>query len=495
MSMLRLENVYKVFPGHGKKAKDVIAVSDFSLDIKDKEFIVFIGPSGCGKSTTLRMIAGLEENTKGNIYIDDELMNGVEPKYRNIAMVFQNYALYPHMTARENMSFGLKNMKVPTPLLDKEGKQVSGIDHKLIKAIKSEIGRLNKKIEKLESMKSEIEQNNKTLEKSTDEKEKENLKNRNERLLNLYDENNLNTFKAKLEKANTDLKHYETTEVPLFKYAHLDKEVIDSRVEEAAKILDIENLLDRKPKAMSGGQRQRVALGRAIVRTPKIFLLDEPLSNLDAKLRAQMRVEIINLYEKLNTPFIYVTHDQVEAMSMGTRIVVLREGVIQQIDSPTNLYDYPSNRFVAGFLGTPQMNFLEVIIKRVSNNLEITIDNNHKISAPLKGLRPLQEEYLDGKEHQAILGIRSEDIAIKDKGDFEMKVGVTEVLGSETLLHMESLSENPFKLVIKSADRIKVSHNQVLSVDINKTKIHLFSNDGKESSIFKKEGQNIHEKC
>ncbi len=487
MSMLRLEKVYKVFPGHGKKAKDVIAVSDFSLDIKEKEFIVFIGPSGCGKSTTLRMIAGLEENTKGNIYIDDELMNGVEPKYRNIAMVFQNYALYPHMTARENMSFGLKNMKVPTPLLDKEGKQVVGIDHKLIKAIKNEIARLHKKIAKHEQMKEEIASSKELLASSLDPKEKEKLENKIEKLNNIFDENNLVTYNSKLEKANNDLKHYETTEVPLFSYRHLDKEVVDARVLEAAKILDIEELLDRKPKAMSGGQRQRVALGRAIVRTPKIFLLDEPLSNLDAKLRAQMRVEIINLYEKLDTPFIYVTHDQVEAMSMGTRIVVLRDGVIQQVDSPTNLYDYPANRFVAGFLGTPQMNFLEVIIKKANNNLEIVIDDNHKVVAPLKGLRPLQDEYLDGKEHPAILGIRSEDISIKDKGDFDMKVRLTEVLGSETLLHMESLNENPFKLVIKSADRIQVNHNQVLSVDINKTKIHLFSNDRKESSIFKKE--------
>jgi len=487
MSMLRLENVYKVFPGHGKKAKDVIAVSDFSLDIKEKEFIVFIGPSGCGKSTTLRMIAGLEENTKGNIYIDDELMNGVEPKYRNIAMVFQNYALYPHMTARENMSFGLKNMKVPTPKLDKDGNQVNGIDHKLIKAIKNEIGNLNNKISKLENMAAEIAKLSNSLNEATDEKEKEKINAKIEKLNNLYDENNLKTFKDKLEKANRDLVHYENDEVPLFSYRHLPKDVVEQRVNEAAKILDIEKLLDRKPKAMSGGQRQRVALGRAIVRTPKIFLLDEPLSNLDAKLRAAMRVEIINLYEKLDTPFIYVTHDQVEAMSMGTRIVVLRDGVIQQVDTPTNLYDYPANRFVAGFLGTPQMNFLEVIIKKEKNDLKIEIDEKHVLHVPLKSLRPIQDKYLDGSEHSAILGIRSEDIAISKKGDFDMKVTLTEVLGSETLLHMDSIESNPFKLVIKSADRIQVSHNQVLSVDINKSKIHLFSNNGKESSIFKKE--------
>ena len=487
MSMLRLEHVYKVFPGHGKKNKDVIAVSDFSLDVKEKEFIVFIGPSGCGKSTTLRMIAGLEENTKGNIYIDDELMNGVEPKYRNIAMVFQNYALYPHMTARENMSFGLKNMKVPTPVLDKAGNQVKGIDKKLISAIKVEIKNLEKKIASLKNMADEITASEELLQKTTDEKEIKKIELKLEKLHNLYDINTLKTLELKLSKANKDLDYYTNNEVPLFAYRHLPKEEVEKRVLDAAKILDIENLLDRKPKAMSGGQRQRVALGRAIVRTPKLFLLDEPLSNLDAKLRAQMRVEIINLYEKLDTPFIYVTHDQVEAMSMGTRIVVLREGVIQQIDTPTNLYDYPANRFVAGFLGTPQMNFLEVVIKKEEQNLIINIDDKHGFKAPLKSLRPLQDEYLDGQEHKAILGIRSEDISIKDKGDFEMKVILSEVLGSETLLHMVSQNENPFKLVIKSADRVSVSHGQTLSVDINKNKIHLFSDDGKESSIFKKE--------
>lgn len=200
-----------------------------------------------------------------------------------------------------------------------------------------------------------------------------------------------------------------------------------------------------------------------------------------------MRVEIINLYEKLDTPFIYVTHDQVEAMSMGTRIVVLREGVIQQVDTPTNLYDYPANRFVAGFLGTPQMNFLEVLIKKEKSHLRIQIDEEHVINAPLKDIRPLEDEYLDGEDHKAILGIRSEDLSIEENGNFMMKVVLSEVLGSETLIHTASLNENPFKLVIKSADRVNVAHNQTLSVGININKIHLFSDDGKEVSIFKKE--------
>ena len=244
MASLSLQHIYKIYQG------DVTAVKDFNLEIEDKEFIVFVGPSGCGKSTTLRMIAGLEDISKGELYIGDKLVNDVEPKERDIAMVFQNYALYPHMTVFDNMAFALKLRKVP---------------------------------------KAEIEQ----------------------------------------------------------------------KVTEAAKILDIEHLLKRKPKALSGGQRQRVALGRAIVRHPKVFLMDEPLSNLDAKLRVQMRTEIIKLYRKLQTTFIYVTHDQVEAMTMGTRIVVMKDGIIQQVDSPQNIYNYPANLFVAGFIGSPQMNFLE----------------------------------------------------------------------------------------------------------------------------------------
>ena len=244
MASLSLRHIYKIYPGNVK------AVSDFNLEIDDKEFIVFVGPSGCGKSTTLRMIAGLEEISAGELYIDGNLVNDVEPKDRDIAMVFQNYALYPHMTVYENMAFGLRLRKMAS------------------------------------------------------------------------------------------------------------KE-IDDRVKEAAAILGITPLLSRKPKALSGGQRQRVALGRAIVREPKVFLLDEPLSNLDAKLRVQMRTEITKLHNKLATTFIYVTHDQTEAMTMGTRIVVMKDGIVQQVDTPQFLYDSPENKFVASFLGSPQMNFFE----------------------------------------------------------------------------------------------------------------------------------------
>ena len=249
MAKVKLENVYKVYEG------GVRAVNDFNLDIPDKEFVVFVGPSGCGKSTTLRMIAGLEDITQGKLYIDDEVVNDVESKNRDIAMVFQNYALYPHMTVFQNMAFGLK-------------------------------------------------------------------------------------------------------------LRHTPKEEIEKRVKNAAEILEISELLTRKPKALSGGQRQRVALGRAIVREPKVFLLDEPLSNLDAKLRVQMRSEITKLHEKLKTTFIYVTHDQTEAMTMGTRIVVMKDGFIQQVDSPVALYNDPANLFVATFLGSPQMNILNAKLSK-----------------------------------------------------------------------------------------------------------------------------------
>ena len=249
MADVKLKNIVKKYPN------GFVAVKNFNLEIEDKEFIIFVGPSGCGKSTTLRMIAGLEDISNGELYIDDKLCNTVSPKDRDIAMVFQNYALYPHMTVYDNMAFALKLRKVP-------------------------------------------------------------------------------------------------------------KDEIDKKVREAAKILDLEHLLDRKPKALSGGQRQRVAMGRAIVRSPKVFLMDEPLSNLDAKLRVQMRSEISKLHHKLQTTFIYVTHDQTEAMTLGTRIVVLKDGVIQQVDTPQNLYNAPDNLFVAGFIGSPQMNFIDATISK-----------------------------------------------------------------------------------------------------------------------------------
>src|SRR5574344_368341 len=275
MSRVTLKHIYKVYEG------GVRAVNDFDLEIKDKEFIVFVGPSGCGKSTTLRMIAGLENITAGQLYIDDACVNDVESKDRDIAMVFQNYALYPHMTVYQNMAFGLK--------LRKE-----------------------------------------------------------------------------------------------------DPKAIDERVKKAADILEISDLLSRKPKALSGGQRQRVALGRAIVREPKVFLLDEPLSNLDAKLRVQMRTEITKLHKRLATTFIYVTHDQTEAMTMGDRIVVMKLGFIQQVDTPVNLYENPANLFVATFLGSPQMNIIPCILKEKDGVLQAKLNNIDTLSVSFPSLKAKQ---------------------------------------------------------------------------------------------------------
>ena len=327
MSSLNLKNIYKVYPS------GVTAVTDFNLDIEDKEFIVFVGPSGCGKSTTLRMIAGLEEISAGELYIDGVLVNNRAPKDRDIAMVFQNYALYPHMTVYDNMAFGLKLRKMPKPQ-------------------------------------------------------------------------------------------------------------IDQRVKEAARILGLEMYLSRKPKALSGGQRQRVALGRAIVREPKVFLLDEPLSNLDAKLRSQMRTEITKLHNRLATTFIYVTHDQVEAMTMGTRIVVMKDGFMQQVDSPMNLYDYPVNQFVAGFIGSPQMNFFTG--KLVGTKSKVYVEfGTDKVLIPADKVALIVnlDKYLN-TDKEVVFGIRPEDIHdddlwVKDssKQVIEVAVDVIEALGAEKLLY------------------------------------------------------------
>ncbi len=373
MASLSLRHVYKKYPG------GVVAVSDFNLEIKDKEFIILVGPSGCGKSTTLRMVAGLEEISDGEILIGDRVVNDVAPKDRDIAMVFQNYALYPHMTVFDNMAFGLKLRKTP-------------------------------------------------------------------------------------------------------------KDEIKRRVEEAARILDISHLLERKPKALSGGQRQRVALGRAIVREPKVFLLDEPLSNLDAKLRAQMRTEISKLHLKLGTTFIYVTHDQTEAMTMGTRIVVMKDGLIQQVDTPQNLYLYPGNLFVAGFIGSPQMNFIDSKLLKEGDDFFVEFGTEdtktragvkYKIKLPAsKNKDNVLEEYV-GKE--LIMGIRPEDVHNEEEliaqfpdGIVEANVEVTELMGAETYLYMNCEEQSINARVsptntARPGDRIQIT--------LEPEKIHLFDKE------------------
>ena len=362
MAGLKLNHIYKVYENGTK------AVSDFNMEIKDKEFIVFVGPSGCGKSTTLRMIAGLEDITAGDLFIDDKLVNDLEPKDRKVTMVFQNYALYPHMTVYENMSYGLKIAKV-------------------------------------------------------------------------------------------------------------NKAEIDRRVHEAAKILDIEEYLQKKPKEMSGGQRQRVALGRAIVRNPKVFLLDEPLSNLDAKLRATMRTEISKLHNRLQTTFIYVTHDQTEAMTMGTRIVVMKKGLIQQIDTPKNLYTYPINKFVAGFIGTPQMNFFEGNIKLIDGEFKLSFSNNTLI-IPSTTVEKMDAKYFDGRK--ITIGIRSEDLYYDDKLvennpqlSIKVKAQVIEELGAETLVNANVIGTAD-NIIFKTKNTSTIVADQEVSIYVDPTKLHFF---------------------
>jgi multiple sugar transport system ATP-binding protein len=398
MATVTLKHVYKIYENSEKGLPSSRpAVSDFCMEIQDKEFIVFVGPSGCGKSTTLRMIAGLEEISKGEIWIDDKIVNDVAPKDRDIAMVFQSYALYPHMTVYDNMAFSLKLRKVADIKRDKAGNPV-------------------------------------------------------------LDENG--------------------NQIPVMrKYT---KAEIDEKVRGAAKILAIEEYLERKPKALSGGQRQRVALGRTIVRNPKVFLLDEPLSNLDAKLRATMRSEIIKLHDQLGATFIYVTHDQVEAMTMGTRIVVMKDGFVQQIGAPQELYDYPINTFVAGFIGTPQMNFFD---GHIAPDGTITFANNQKITLSKSAFAAFDEKKI-GDGLDIVMGIRPGDIKLVDaEGNMTVsaKVEVIEALGNETIIYA-NLDKDAEAGIEKSATSITVSaklkknperkSNIILSLD--EEAIHIF---------------------
>ncbi len=344
----------------------VVAVQQFSLDIKDNEFIVLVGPSGCGKSTTLRMVAGLEEITSGELYIDGKLVNDVEPKDRDIAMVFQSYALYPHMTVYDNMAYSLKIKKVP-------------------------------------------------------------------------------------------------------------KDEIDRKVREAAEILDITQYLDRKPKALSGGQRQRVAIGRAIVRNPKVLLMDEPLSNLDAKLRNQMRSELIKLRQRINTTFIYVTHDQIEAMTLGDRIVVMKDGYIQQIGTPQQVFDHPANLFVSGFIGTPQMNYFDAHLSLKNGRYFVDIDD---LSIELGEEKQQRLKDNEVKEQDVTLGVRPEHLVISDKG-IKGRVDVSELMGSSCHLHM----------TVNGKDVITIVPTEGKSTDYAGKEL-LLSFDGNVAHVFSKETQN-----
>ena len=361
MASLTLEHVGKKYPNGYE------GVKDFNLEIADKEFIIFVGPSGCGKSTTLRMIAGLEDITSGTLKIDGKVVNDVEPKDRDIAMVFQTYALYPHMTVYENMAFPLKLRKV-------------------------------------------------------------------------------------------------------------DADTIDKAVREAARILDLEKLLDRKPSALSGGQRQRVAMGRAIVRAPKVYLMDEPLSNLDAKLRVQMRAEISKLHDRLGATIIYVTHDQTEAMTLGTRIVVMKDGVMQQVDTPTKLYNEPCNLFVAGFIGSPQMNFIDVAVAEKGEGVTLTFGANTITLAGAKA-KALKDGGYVGKV--VVMGIRPEDVVEEHEyaegrilsEAFPAEVTVYELLGSEAMIYAD-VDGGQISAHLSASSAVRTGSKIKCSVDL--AKIHLF---------------------
>ena len=390
MAQVSLKNIKKIYPNNEKKKKKkkgepekatnlkiteegVVAVEDFNLEIADREFVVLVGPSGCGKSTTLRMVAGLEEISGGELYIDGKLMNDVAPKDRDIAMVFQSYALYPHMTVRENMAFPLKLKKMP-------------------------------------------------------------------------------------------------------------QEEIDAKVNESAEILGITEYLDRKPKALSGGQRQRVAIGRAIVREPKVLLMDEPLSNLDAKLRNQMRAEIIKLRERINTTFIYVTHDQTEAMTLGDRIVIMKDGVVQQVGTPQDVFDHPANLFVSGFIGVPQMNYFDAKLVKTADTYAVELDGK---------TIELSKEKQDrlaagGVEPQDItLGVRPEHIALLGEGQdmFTGTVDVSEMMGSSVHLHLKSLGQDVIVIAqtmnLQGPQPSHFQTGQNISFTFGGNVVHLFSKDGK----------------
>ena len=504
MASLLFKNLNKIYDN------DVQAVFDFSLEIQDKEFIVFVGPSGCGKSTTLRMVAGLENITSGELYIDNVMVNNIEPKDRNIAMVFQNYALYPHMTVYGNMAFALKLRKiscpvytesVPTNLLLDENKLLL----KEAKALRKKAEKKNEDkemMEKVSKMYDQILANDEKLNKMLEKNHvqgiwTEKIKELEVQLATLdkdikqyqkyldkggYPEETMKTLQdgitqrqAQKEKVSKDLEYYQNNEVPMFKSRKLSKYEIDVEIIRAAKILDLERYLSRKPAALSGGQRQRVALGRAIVRNPKVFLMDEPLSNLDAKLRVQTRSEIINIHKRVNATTIYVTHDQTEAMTMADRIVVMKDGYIQQIDTPFEIYNNPANIFVAGFIGNPPMNFLNGKF----DGKNFLLDGKNEVSFKLDNEQiKILENY---KDKELVVGVRPENIYLK--GDVKLKDEVNyvdincefrELMGYDSIIHTHVAGQ---KLLFKVDSVNGVKAGDALTIGFNNESLYFFDKE------------------
>lgn len=565
MASVTLTHINKIYPNGAK------AVDDFCLDIKDKEFIVFVGPSGCGKSTTLRMIAGLEYITEGELKIGDRVVNSVEPKNRDIAMVFQNYALYPHMTVFDNMAFGLTLAKTPvevrdestiilkgkdgnklnpfvlffakrfarTPLeqRDENGNIIYGEDGKPKFVARKNYGArtpLEERDENGEIVKDSngnpvyvvkknkdgtpvIDENGNPVYKMRKYTEEEILAGKLPDLLDkdgnviyetrpyhideyagkpVVDENGKIKYVAKTNKDGSTV--LDKNGEVVYKLRKWTKPEIKEKVEAAARTLDITEYLERKPKQLSGGQRQRVAIGRSIVRSPKVFLMDEPLSNLDAKLRNQMRAEIILLRKKINTTFVYVTHDQVEAMTLGDRIVIMKDGVVQQVGTPTEVFNHPANLFVAGFIGTPQMNYFDAKLVKDTTGYCVELDGK-KFLLDEKVVAYLKEQNCEEKD--ITLGVRPEHIVVKLSGNenviatmgkhlgadgkmsfIKTTVTVSEMMGSESYVHVATENEKAIILRVPTInlskeDIEKINNGGDLDITFSPQAMHIFDKE------------------
>ncbi len=510
-NFISLKNINKIYPN------GLHAVHNFSLDIKPHEFIVFVGPSGCGKSTTLRMIAGLEDITSGELYMDGKFANQLSPKDRNIAMVFQSYALYPHMSVFNNLAFGLRMRGKQVNKKDKDGNDIYIKDERRIKKLQKAIKYIDKDLMRANDILTNIHND---AHNPVYAVEVANLK------------TSIKVLNESKEKYLKEIEYLTNNKVPVIINKKYTKQEIKEKVENAAKILEIDKYLNAKPREMSGGQRQRVALGRAIVRNASIFLMDEPLSNLDAKLRVNMRSEIVSLHNKINTTTIYVTHDQTEAMTMATRIVVMKDGYIQQIGTPKEIYNNPANTFVATFIGSPAMNILngkynsgvvtfedghkfklskakqEILsnyyknsiskLKDEINNLEkevacydisnlkgkklkIYSKKKQELEILLANKKDILDNYqtkIDAKEFNIIFGIRPEDIKqVEDKEGYKLSVKLPELLGNKYFIHADFANKD---IVMEIMSKELINQGDILHIDFDKDAIHLFDDVTKE---------------